>query len=320
MPASDAPATGLLAGLSNDLADAVEAAGRSVVAIHARRRIPSSGVCWRPGVVVAAHHTITRDDDIGIALPDGRTVTATLAGRDAGTDLAVLRLPDDALPAEAVARTSASTPLRVGSLVLALGRPGPSVTASLGIVSAIGEAWRTWQGGRIDRLVRLDLAIYDGFSGGPLVAPGGEVVGLNTSGLARAVALTIPVSTVDRVVEQLLARGHVPRGFLGVATQPVRLPEALHESLGLAAGIGLVVVSLETGGPADTAGILLGDILVTLDGRAVEDPGDVLAALAAERIGQTLQAGVLRAGRLETVAVTVGERPARAARPGRRGR
>src|SRR6185503_1212907 len=226
MSSSSAGAAGVLAALSDDLAAAVERAGRSVVAIHARRRIPSSGIVWRPGVIVAASHTISREEDITLTLPDGATAPAVLAGRDDTIDLAVLRTEVAGLePAE----RGAAAALRPGSVVLALGRPGTSVTASLGIVSAVGGEWRTWQGGRIDRFVRLDLAIYDGFSGGPLVDALGRVLGLNTSGLSRSAGVTIPVATVDRVTEQLLAGGRVRRGFLGVGTQPVRLPEALRE-------------------------------------------------------------------------------------------
>lgn len=297
---------GLLAALSNDLAAAVDTVGRAVVAIHARRRIPSSGVVWRPGVVVAANHTLQRDDDIAVALHDGRTLPATIAGRDPSTDLAVLRLaePDNPPPA-----AIASGSPRVGQLVLALGRPGNAITASHGIVSAVGAEWRTWQGGTIDRFVRLDLAVYDGFSGGPLVDAGGRVLGINTSGLARAAALTIPSSTVVRVLDQLLERGHVARGWLGIATQPVRLPTALAASLGAGGTAGLVVVNVEPDGPADRVGVLLGDIVLTLDERPVSDPRDVLAALGGDRIGAPLALQVARGGKLQRLTVTIGERP-----------
>jgi S1-C subfamily serine protease len=293
----------VLAGLSHDLSSTVEQVGRSVVAINARRRIPSSGIVWRPGVVVAASHTISRDEDIGVTLASGRTVTATLAGRDPTTDLAVLRMEDVAVPA---VERGDDTDLQVGRLVLALGRPGPAITASLGIISAVGGEWRTWQGGRVERFVRLDLAIYDGFSGGPLVEAGGKALGLNTSGLSRAMALALPASTVDRVTDQLLASGRVRRGYLGLAVQPVRLPEPL--------GLGLVVVKLEAGGPAEEAGLLLGDILTALDGRELADPEDLLAALGGERVGKPVEVRLLRGGEAKTIAVTVGERPTRKGR------
>ncbi len=307
MPAS--AAGGPLTALSNELAAAVETVGRSVVAVHARRRIPASGVVWQPGIVVAAHHTIQRDDDITVTLHDGTTAAATLAGRDPSTDLAVLRLADGASAAAPPASPVSDVP-RVGQLALALGRPGASVTASLGIVSAVGGEWRTWQGGTIDRFVRLDVAVYDGFSGGPLVDAAGRVVGVNTSGLARATALTVPAATVSRVAAQLLSRGHVARGWLGIATQPVRLPAALRRELNIEHDIGLVVVNVEPDSPADRGGVLIGDVLVSLDDRPVSDPADVLAALAGgERIGAAIALGVARAGRAERLTVTVGERP-----------
>jgi S1-C subfamily serine protease len=297
MTASATGQPSALAGLSNDLAATADLVGRSVVAIHARRRIPSSGVVWRPGVVAAASHTIAREDDITVTLASGRSVGVTLAGRDPATDLAVLRLEDAAVPA---VERGADDDLQVGRLVLALGRPGSQLTASLGIVSAVSGEWRTWQGGRIDRFVRLDLSIYDGFSGGALAAPGGRVLGINTSGLARAMALTIPASTVDRVTGQILATGGVSRGFLGLAVQPVRG--------------GLIVVNLEADGPADRAGLLLGDIVVALETDEVADPADLLAALGPERVGKPVAVQIVRGGERQTITVTVGERPARRGR------
>jgi S1-C subfamily serine protease len=298
-------ATGTLAGLSNDLAEAVARASRSVVAIHGRRRIPSSGVVWGPGVVVTANHTVTRDEDLSLTLPDGRTGTASLAGRDPTTDIAVLRTDSNLPPAE----RSADANLQVGRIVLAVGRPGPAVTASLGIVSAVGGEWRTWQGGRIDRFVRLDLSVYDGFSGGPLVEAGGRVLGINTSGLTRALAIALPVTTVDRVVGELVKKGHVTRGYLGLAVQPVRLPEPMRRELGLAGTMGLVIINLEAGGPADHAGLLLGDIITGLEGTEVSDPSDILSFLGPERVGKEANLRIVRAGQTRPVAITVGERP-----------
>jgi S1-C subfamily serine protease len=311
MTSSTGSITGVLAALSDDLAAAVDRAGRSVVAVHARRRIPSSGVVWRPGVVVATSHTITRDEDITVSLGDSRTASATLAGRDEATDLAILRTdPAGLLPAE----PADAGALRAGNLVLAIGRPGPALTASLGVVSAVGAEWRTWQGGRIDRFVRLDLSIYDGFSGGPLVEAGGRVLGINTSGLARGMPLTIPGTTVDRVADQILAGGHTGRGYLGLASQAVRLPEALRHELQLSGDHGLVVVNVEPGGPAERGGVLLGDILIALDGSPVSDPRDVLAALTPDRVGHSIKARVLRGGQPTEVSITVGERPTAARR------
>jgi S1-C subfamily serine protease len=299
---------GTLAGLSNDLAEAVARVSQVIVAIHARRRIPSSGVIWAPGTVVTASHTITRDEDISLTLPDGSTAAATLAGRDPTTDIAVLRT-DSKLPPVERGEDSA---LQVGRLVLAVGRPGPEVTASLGIISAVGGEWRTWQGGRVDRFVRLDLAVYDGFSGGPLVEAGGRVLGLNTSGLSRALAVSIPAITVDRVAGELATKGHVTRGYLGLAVQPVRLPDRLRRKLGTG-GIGLVIINLEPGGPADRAGLFLGDVITGLDEREVGDSSDILAILGPEAVGKQANLRIVRAGENKVVAVTISERPSRKA-------
>ena len=314
--ASTTPSAGVLESLSNDLAGAVDRAGQSVVAIHARRRIPASGIHWRPGIIVGAHHTIQRDDEITVSLADGSTVTATLAGRDPSTDLAVLRVDEAKVPVASVADEAA---IRVGALVLALGRPGPAVTASLGVISAVGGQWRTWQGGSIDRLVRLDVSIYDGFSGGPLVDAAGRVLGVNTSGLSRGAALTVPVSTVNRVVDQLLASGRIARGYLGLGFQTVRLPETLVERHALPNDVGLMVVSAEPGGPGDRAGLLIGDILTGVNKSPIAEPAELLAFLTGDRIGKEIAVSIIRAGEPRDVTVTVGERPQHA-RSGRRGR
>ncbi len=312
---SSSSTPGVLESLSNDLAGAVERAGQSVVAIHARRRIPASGIHWRPGIIVAAHHTLQREDDITISLADGSTVAATLAGRDPTTDLAVLKVDEAKVPVAALADESG---VRVGALVLALGRPGNAVTASLGVISTVGGEWRTWHGGTIDRFVRLDISIYDGFSGGPLIDASGRVLGLNTSGLSRGAALAIPVTTVNRVVDQLVKSGRVARGYLGLGMQAVRLPAALVERLSLPNDVGLMIVSAEPGGPGDSAGILIGDVLIAVGDRPVADPAEVLGLLGGDQIGKTLTTRIIRAGEPTSVAITIGERPQ--ARGPRRGR
>jgi S1-C subfamily serine protease len=301
---------GPLVALSNALAEAAEGVGRSVVAIHARPRIPSSGVLWRKGVVVAAHHTVKRDEEIGVTLEGGRTVAAQLVGRDPTTDLAVLSVADDAGATEARPATLAdSEALRVGHMALAVGRPGERITASLGAVSALGGPWRTWGGGAVDRFVRLDLAIYDGFSGGALADVEGRVAGINSSGLVRGAAVALPVSTVNRVVDQLLSKGRIARGYVGLGMQPVRLPEALARRLSLDGEGGAIVLEVQPGGPGDAAGVLVGDVLVTLDGTPVHDTSDVLAVLGTDTVGRTLSAKVVRAGELVELRVTVAERP-----------
>lgn len=321
-PSSAQRSSSALRTLSDDLAAAVERAARSVVAIHARPRIPASGLYWRDGVIVATSHTIRKEQDISITLPNGATATAQLAGRDGGTDLAVLRL--DAAPphdAVSVAQRAGDDALRVGSLVLAVGRPGDDgVSTSLGVVSAVSGKWRTWSGGEIDRFVRLDLSVYDGFSGGALVDADGNVLGVNCSALARGTPLAIPAITVDRVVDALLTRGHVARAYLGVAMQPARLTPSLADRLKLGEGArGVLVVMVESESPADRAGILVGDVIIAVAGTSVAEPQDVAEALAAARVGGALELDVVRGGERRTLNVTVGER-APAADPRRRGR
>ena len=296
-----------LSSLSNDAAAAVERAAPSLVTVRARRRLPSTGIRWRPGLVVTAEHTVRMDEDITVVTPDGRTLPARLAGRDPGTDLAVLTVDDGDASAATIGDDGA---LRVGQIVLALGH-GPR--ASLGVVGELGPRWRSWRGGEIDRLVRLDLVLYPGFSGGPLVDATGAVLGVCTSGLARDARLAVPAATVTRVAEQLARTGRVARGYLGVGMQPVPLPGALRAALNLPRETGLIVVMVVPEGPAARAGVLLGDVLVALDGAPVADLADVHARLGAERIGTTVPAVVVRAGARAELSITVGEEPRRAA-------
>lgn len=294
-----------LSALSSDLAGAVERAGRATVAIHARPRIPSSGIHWRPGIIVTADHTVKRDEEITVTFDDGQTHPASLVGRDPATDLAVLRSEHHAAPA---AELGDATSLAVGHIVLAVGRAGEQVSASLGIVSAIAHEWRTWRGGVIERLFRLDLAVYDGFSGGPLVDARGAIVGLDTSGLARGIATAIPRSTVDRVTDQLLATGHIARGYIGLAMQPVRLPGALVRALGLAGEGGVILVGVEPGGPGDKAGAMIGDVMVALDDKPVRTADDLVALLGSESVGRTVRARIVRGGASRELSIVIGER------------
>jgi S1-C subfamily serine protease len=287
-----------LSALSNDLASAAERASRAVVSVHGRQHVPSSGVLWQPNVVVTAEHTLKRDEEITVTLADGRNVPAVLAGRDAGTDLAVLKLDAGETGAAALGDTAS---LKVGHLVLALGRASEKgVSASLAFVSGVGGAWRTWRSGQVDQLVRLDVAIYPGFSGGPLVDSEGRVVGINTSGLSRFMAVAIPVPTVNRVVKDLLEKGRIARGYLGIGMHPVKLPDGRS---------GLIVINVQADGPAGAAGLLIGDVLLTLDGTKVGDTDDVHAYLGADSVGRTLKAAIVRGGGDLEIAVKVGERP-----------
>lgn len=294
----------VLRNLSDALAATVATAGAGVVRVEARGRIPASGILWSPdGVIVTAHHVVEREESIGVGLPDGQTVAAALVGRDPTTDLAVLRSDAKGLTPAAVAEPDS---LRVGHLVLALGRPGQTVQATLGIVSALGEEWRTPAGGQVDAYLQTDLVMYPGFSGGPLVDVSGRVLGLNTSALLRGISLTLPTPTLRRVVEALLTHGRVRRGYLGVGAQGVRLPAALEQQLGQETG--LLLISVEPDGPAGRAGLLLGDTIVALDGQPVRHMDDLLALLGGERVGVSTPVRIVRGGVVQEMQVTVGER------------
>lgn len=289
--------TNLLLELSNAFADAAAAAGQSVVAVNARQRIPSSGILWRSGVVITAEHTLKRDDEITVTLPDNRTVSAKLAGRDPGSDIAVLQIAE--ATAEAPKATSAS--LQVGNMVLAIGRRGENgISASSGVISAVSGPWRTWRGGSLDQFIRPDVSLYPGMSGGPLLGIDGAIIGMNTSALTRASGVTVPAAVIDRVATELVTRGHIARGYLGVGLHPVQLPGGKS---------GLVVLSLEENGPAAKSGIFIGDVLTSINGKALGDTNDVQLHLGPESIGNKLQVEIARGGTGLTVEVVPAERP-----------
>jgi S1-C subfamily serine protease len=293
----------VLQNVSNDLAATVETAGVGVVRVEARRRMPASGVVWSSdGIIVTSHHVVERDDNITIGLANGETVSAQLVGRDPTTDIAVLRVPSGGLSAPNWAETET---LKVGHLVLALGRPGRTVQATLGVVSALGEGWRTSEGGTIDRYLQTDVVMYPGFSGGPLVDASARILGLNSSALARGVSVTLPTGTIRRVVEALVTHGRVKRGFLGIKAQPVQLPQAIAQQVGQETGV--MLASVEQGSPADKSGLVLGDTLVTFDSEPVRHMDDLLGLLTTDRVGRGVSTQILRGGQLQTINVTVGE-------------
>jgi S1-C subfamily serine protease len=298
-------ASEVLTAFSDALASAVEIAGPSIVRVEGRRRLPATGIVWSAdGLIVTAHHVVEQDENVGIGLADGRTLTATLVGRDPTTDLAVLRLEADGLRLAPPAWADGSA-LRVGHMALALGRPGHSVMATLGIVSALKKDWRTPAGGQMDYYLQTDALMYPGFSGGPLVDVAGRFIGLNTSAMLRDVTLTIPAGTIRRVAEALAAHGRVKRGYLGVGAQTVRLPKAVAEQVGQATG--LLLGSVEADSPAERSGLFMGDTLLSLDGQRTTHLDELLAILSGDRVGKAVAASVLRGGQVTEVSVTVGE-------------
>jgi S1-C subfamily serine protease len=286
---------------STHVAELVERVAAGIVTVHGGGRWSSSGIHWRPGVVITAEETLERDDGIKLTLPGGRQVDAALAGRDPTTDVAVLRFQPDGLPAAAPADTA----LRAGQAVIAVGSHEGQALAAFGIVAFAGGPWHSIRGGTIDRLVRLDLALSPAGEGGALVDPGGRIVGMTVLGPRRR-ALAIPTSTIDRAVDQLLARGHVFRGYLGAGLQAVGKRAAAGQA---SAAQGVLVTSLDPAGPSALAGMLVGDIVTTWSGKQIGRVRDVFRLLGPESIGSTVAMGVMRGGAATQIQVVIGERP-----------
>ena len=285
-----------LALLSDQLAALVERAATGIVTVHCGRRLSISGIHWRPGVLVTAEEALDRDEDITLLLPGGRKVPATLAGRDPTTDVAVLRFEPGGLP---LATTGDATTLRAGHFVLAIGRHEGGPIASHGIAGFIGGAWQSQRGGTIDQFLRLDLRLSPAGEGGALVDVNGKVLGMTVLGPRRR-ALAIPAATIDRAVDQLLAKGHVARGYLGAALQRVRLGGDAR---------GVLVIGVDANGPAAQAGLLVGDVITAWNGAPTSRVREIWRLLGTDSVGTSVELKVMRAGNPATVAVTLGERP-----------
>jgi S1-C subfamily serine protease len=288
--------------LSNQMADAVERIGPALVLVNGRARQAASGIVYADGLVLTADHVLEREEDLTIQTHDGRTLPAQFAGRDPSSDLAVLKVADlNVTPA------TAATPARVGQMILAVGRPSADgVMASIGIVSAVGGPLRTGRGGMLERYIRTDATPYPGFSGGPLIATSGAVVGVTTTGLVGGVALAVPAEIAWRIADALQKHGSIKRGFLGISSQPVHLQD--NQRGGKDQDHGLLIVRVDADSPAGKGGLLLGDILVALDDQSVKDTDDLQALLTGERVGTEVPVEVIRGGSLQTVKVTIGER------------
>jgi S1-C subfamily serine protease len=290
---------------SQDLSRIVEQVGQSVVAIHGRR-FAVSGIHWKNGLIVSSNESVSLEERIHITLPNGQTVQANVLGNDPTTDIVVLKLPKDcelALP-----RKMDDAHLGVGNVVIGLGRSVENgVFASLGIVQTLGASWRSRSGGMIDQLIKVDLNLKRSGAGGPLVNAAGEVVGFNTFGPRRSV-LTIPASTIDQVATQLQAKGRIARGYLGIGMQRIQVPQALQIQLSIPNQWGLMLVSIDPQQAAEQAGMMLGDILITLNNQPIQDSQELQAVLDPQSIGQTLTVRAIRGGELREFEVVVGER------------
>lgn len=300
--------TDSLISFSNEIADLVERTAASVVAVHGRRRFNSSGMHWAPGVIVTADHTLRADEGIVITTGSGKEFAAEIVGRDPGTDLAVLRVSglDQNAEVPIIAR-SGTAGYRPGDLAIAVGRNRQSPNASLGVIASLAGPSETWRGGKLDQVIRLDLSLHPVASGSVVVSAAGTLIGMATPVLSRASVFAVPAATIDRVTKALLAHGRLPQGYLGAGLHPVALPEHLIKSLDLKAEVGLMTVSVDPDAPAGKAGQLIGDVLLEVNGVAV-DRLESLRSILNDSVGKTVPIRILRGGELKELTAAIAER------------
>ncbi len=286
------------------LAAIVEQVGASTLAVLGRHHSIASAVVWRPGLVVTAAHVFRRTPAaVSLVASGGETLAAALVGIDSSTDIALFRIADEAAAgAPAAIAAGDASAVKAGHFAIAVGRSGEGdAIASAGLVNRAAGPWQTWLGGHVDRLIRLDGGVYDGLSGAAVADAGGAVIGIATAALSRSYGIVVPASTVDRVVDALLAHGHVARPWLGIGAQPVPLPAAAGRS-------GLLVTSLASAGPAERAGMLVGDIVVSAGDGSTGNLHELRQALAAH-VGKPAKLSLLRGGVATELTVQVGEWP-----------
>ena len=291
---SDLPSP--LAAFSDQLAALAALGAARTVAVHGRDGRARSGLLWAEGLVVTAEEALERDDELALTLPDGRQVPATLAGRDPGTDVALLRAATGPVPPLPLAPPAA---LAAGHLLLAVGRAEHGPLVAFGLAAQVGGPWRSMRGGRLERRIQLGLRLDPAAEGGAVLDHAGRLLGMAVPGPRRR-ALAIPAETIARSVEQLRTRGRVARGYLGLALQPVR-SEALR---------GLIVVGADPQSPAGKAGVLLGDVLVAWDGAPLASVREMLARLDPESVGADVALDLIRGGHPIRISVRIGERAA----------
>jgi S1-C subfamily serine protease len=292
--------------LSSSVADTIAHLENSIVAIDGGGRSTTSGVVWQPGVIVTTHHGLRLRENIQILLAEGESLSARWIGSDATTDLGVLGIDSDKLRPI----SSASDPVaRTGEVVLSVGRSRlGDISASCGIIARTGSAWRTWRGGEIDRLIRPDIQLYVGQSGSALVNEQRQVLGINTPALAHHAVITIPGQTIRRVVDAILELGHVPRPFLGLAMQPIPIPEPARELFPGETEETLLVTHIEAKAPAAQAGVMVGDVIVSFNGKPVHGVHEILHRIRALHIGDTISLAILRGGAKLDLTVSVADR------------
>ena len=301
--------TGMWQQFSKEISEVVDQAGKSIVAVDGRAGHTSSGIVWRGDSVLTAAHAIRQETNIGVIFGPGRSVVARLIGRDRGTDIALLKL-DQEIEMQPVQFGSTQS-LAVGEFTVAVARTRRgNIVASAGIISGLMGEWQVGRT-RIEQFIRPDQYLYPGFSGGALMNTAGEALGLNTNGLIRGRPITIPSSTLSRIADEIAATGHVARPYIGLVMQPVQIPESLQKKAGVNAASGLLVLYVEAGGPADQAGVLLGDLLLDMEGQSFSDLEDVYQALGRKKAGQEVQTSLIRGGQRLQLTIRVGDRPPR---------
>ena len=292
-----------LALFSTALTQRVEAAKDAIVAIRFAHERHITGIIWRPDATVTSEQSLPRRDEFEVVVPGGAIMTAKIAGRDPATNIAVLRLPEPVAPS-----SIAVSEARAGAVAIAIGADGiGGASARLGIVNSAGAEWHSSRGGLIDRRIVLDLRLARSEEGGPVFDAAGDCIGMSTFGLHRQV-LVIPTKTIERIVPILLKDGRVARGWLGVSLQAVAVPDALRDSANKSGG--LMVMSVVEDGPAARAGIVAGDIILTVDGTSTHRFRKIARHFGSESIGRKADLRLIRNGAVITVQTSIAERPA----------
>jgi S1-C subfamily serine protease len=293
----------LLAQFSDALAARAELAKNAVVAIRLAHGRHMTGMVWQSDIVVASEQSLPRQDDFELIAAGGAVLTARIAGRDPSTNVAILRLAEPIVP-PAIAAGEA----RTGAIALAIGADGTGgASARLGLVNLAGAEWHSGRGGLIDRRIVLDVSLARREEGGPVFDAAGACLGMSTFG-PRGQVIAIPTATIERIVPLLLRDGRIARGWLGVALQAVAVPDALREAADQSSG--LMVMSVVDDGPAAQAGIVAGDIILSVDGTSTHRFRKIARHFGSDSIGRKADLRLIRSGTVITVQTTIAERRA----------
>lgn len=294
-----------LNAFSEAIAELVEGAARYTATVYGRRRLPATGIVWAEDLIVTASHVVERDEGVEVAVTAGERRTATVAGRDPATDLVLLRVEGGGLTPAPRAGQAA----RPGNIGIAIGRAGSSTPhVSIGVVNVVDYAVRVSQSRAIEPVLQSEIVMLPGFSGGPLLNTSGEVLGINSSHIGRGNSLTLTVEAINPIIDALARHGKLRQGYLGIGAQAVGLSASQVKDAALAQEVGLVILSIDEGGPAQGAGLLIGDIVIAVGGASVVSVDDLVEHLPGELIGSQTPVTIVRGSQRQEVSVTVGER------------